>query len=370
MKFGPVPLQAAAGLILGHNIAGLDGRRALRKGRALSALDLAQLTALGRSTVYVAEMAADDVAEDAAARRVAAAVAGSNLRCSGAASGRVNLAASVRGVLRVDAGRLLQVNALPGITVATLANHSPVQARQLAATVKIVPFAVPDALVRNCEEVAAAQPLLWLDAIPARRAAIILSGSAPASARIIADFEPALRGRLEALGASVNGVHFVALEDEGGEAALAAMLRQQLDAGCEMILLAGETAIMDRADIAPRAVESSGMKIGEVQTALDASQTVGKGAQNLAKLGDMTSQTAGQLGQGMTRYNEASTEAASKVKDAEGQEAAASAQEKQAQGDLRKESQEALDQMVKSIIQFLKDLQEAKADQMRALTRV
>lgn len=261
MKFGPVPLQAAAGLILGHNIAGLDGRRALRKGRALSALDLAQLTALGRSTVYVAEMAADDVAEDAAARRVAAAVAGSNLRCSGAASGRVNLAASVRGVLRVDASRLLQVNALPGITVATLASHSPVQARQLAATVKIVPFAVPDALVRACEEVAAAQPLLWLDAIPARRAAIILSGSAPASARIIADFEPALRGRLEALGATVNGVHFVALEDEGGEAALAAMLRQHLDAGCEIILLAGETAIMDRADIAPRAVERAGGSI-------------------------------------------------------------------------------------------------------------
>lgn len=261
MKFGPVPLQAAAGLILGHNIAGLDGRRALRKGRALSALDVAQLTALGRSTVYVAEMAADDVAEDAAARRVAAAVAGSNLRCSGAASGRVNLAASVRGVLRVDAGRLLQVNALPGITVATLASHSPVQARQLAATVKIVPFAIPDALVRACEEVAAAEPLLWLDAIPARRAAIILSGSAPASARIIADFEPALRGRLEALGATVNGVHFVALEDEGGEAALAAMLRQQLDAGCEIILLAGETAIMDRADIAPRAVERAGGSI-------------------------------------------------------------------------------------------------------------
>ena len=261
MKFGPVPLQAAAGLILGHNIAGLDGRRALRKGRALSALDLAQLTALGRSTVYVAEMAADDVAEDAAARRVATAVAGSNLRCSGAASGRVNLAASVRGVLRVDAGRLLQVNALPGITVATLANHSPVQARQLAATVKIVPFAVPDALVRACEEAAAAQPLLWLDAIPARRAAIILSGSAPAGARIIADFEPALRGRLEALGASVTGVHFVALEDEGGEAALAAMLRQQLDAGCDIILLAGETAIMDRADIAPRAVERAGGSI-------------------------------------------------------------------------------------------------------------
>ena len=40
MRFGPVPLHQAQGKILGHNIAGPDGRRLLRKGRALSVDDL------------------------------------------------------------------------------------------------------------------------------------------------------------------------------------------------------------------------------------------------------------------------------------------------------------------------------------------
>ena len=37
MTFGPVPLESAVGRILGHNIAGADGLRRLRKGRPLTA---------------------------------------------------------------------------------------------------------------------------------------------------------------------------------------------------------------------------------------------------------------------------------------------------------------------------------------------
>src|SRR5512145_332057 len=106
MKFGPVPLAQAAGKTLGHNVAGLDGRRVLRKGKPLTPDDLELLERLGRKSVYVAELAVDDVSEDAAARRVAQVVMGRGLRLSGPASGRVNLAATALGVLRVDAARL------------------------------------------------------------------------------------------------------------------------------------------------------------------------------------------------------------------------------------------------------------------------
>ena len=51
------------------------------------------------------------------------------------------------------------------------------------------------------------------------------------------------------------------LEEESGAEALAAAIERQLRAGIELVLLAGETAIMDRHDIAPRAVELAG---GEV----------------------------------------------------------------------------------------------------------
>ncbi|MER3515328.1 MAG: molybdopterin biosynthesis protein, partial [Chloroflexota bacterium] len=66
MKFGPVSLDQAEGKILGHNIAGLDGRRALRKGKPLTAADIATLREIGRQMVYVAELDPDDVDEDRA----------------------------------------------------------------------------------------------------------------------------------------------------------------------------------------------------------------------------------------------------------------------------------------------------------------
>lgn len=81
-------------------------------------------------------------------------------------------------------------------------------------------------------------------------------------------------------------------------------------------------------------------------------------------------QTLGQIGQSAGGYQSAMGEAASKTLDAEGQREAAKAQDSQARADVAKESQEALNQMMQSIIQFLKDLQEAKAEQMRTLTRV
>ena len=79
-RFGPVPLREAAGKLLGHNVAGADGRPALRKGRPLTAADVALLRDLGRQVVYVAEPGPDDLGEDAAARRLAEAAMGQGLR--------------------------------------------------------------------------------------------------------------------------------------------------------------------------------------------------------------------------------------------------------------------------------------------------
>ena len=116
MKFGPIPIEQAAGKILGHNITGADGRRLFRKGHTVTEDDIAVLLNSGRTAVYVAELEAGDVDENTAAARIAAAVTRANLYASRAATGRVNLKAEALGVLRVDAERLRQLNAQPGIT--------------------------------------------------------------------------------------------------------------------------------------------------------------------------------------------------------------------------------------------------------------
>ena len=258
MKFGPIPLEQAKGKILGHNVAGPDGRRLLRKGKPLKQADLAALRAIGRTSVYIAEFEADDVDEDTAARRVAQAAMGSGLRLSGSASGRVNFLALHLGVLRVDAGRLARINACQDVTFATLTSHSAVRPRQIVATVKVIPYAVPDPIVRAAEAIASEDgPLVRVDALEPRPVSLVFSGSLSIRDKLAADFAP-LRHRVEALGSHILSTDYIPLEDESGEAALVEVLSRQRAAGARLIIVAGETAIMDRRDIVPRAVERAG----------------------------------------------------------------------------------------------------------------
>ncbi|HEX9838555.1 MAG TPA: molybdopterin-binding protein [Anaerolineales bacterium] len=269
MKFEPVPLSEARGKILGHNIAAANGQRLLRKGKPLSDEDLENLRALGRTSVYVAQMEEDDVDENTAARRVAEAVRGTGLHIPGVSSGRANLLANEAGLFRVDVERLAQLNGCDGLTLATLRTHSPVHARQIVATVKIIPYAMPESVLSEAEAIATgSRHILRVDALPTRSVGMILSGSASIQQRLVSDFAP-LRGRIEKLGSSVTRTDFVALDDESDEAALANMLKQQLESGIGMILLAGETAIMDAHDILPRAVQRAGGHVESVGAPVD-----------------------------------------------------------------------------------------------------
>ncbi len=269
MKFGPVPLDQAEGKILGHNIAALDGRRLLRKGKPLTRDDLVALRSIGRAFVYVATLEADDLDEDAAARRMAEAVMGSGLRLSGPASGRVNLLATALGVLRVDVDRLARINHCDGVTLATLASHTAVHARQIAATVKIIPFAVPEALIREVEKIAVVgSPVLKVEELASQPVSLILTGSPSMRDKLTLDFAP-LGERVMALGSHLTRTAYVSLEDESGEVMLAEELARQRAGGARLIMLAGETAIMDRHDIVPRAVERAGGCVESVGAPVD-----------------------------------------------------------------------------------------------------
>jgi molybdenum cofactor cytidylyltransferase len=259
MKFGPVDINEAEGKILGHNIAGPDGRRLMRKGNALTAADIRVLREAGLSVIYVAELEEDDLDENAAAKRIALAAMGKGLRASGPVAGRVNLMATWQGLLRVDADRLTQLNNHEGITFATLAPHATVLLDQVVATVKIIPYALPAGMVEEAARVASNQEaLLAVDELDEKSVGLILSGSWQVRERVSQGFEPPLRERIEALGSKIRIVDFITLEGHPDEIALGEKLLQHVQAGMDVIILAGETAIMDRHDIAPRAVERAG----------------------------------------------------------------------------------------------------------------
>ena len=256
-QFGPVSLEEAAGKLLAHNVAGSDGRRLLRKGQALGPDEIAALREMGRQSVYVAVLGVGDVDEEEAALRVAHAAAGGALRTIAAGAGRVNLVAEARGVFRIDTEALDRVNRLRGITVATLRQRTFVREGQIAVTVKIVPFAIPASHVETAQLICGAG-MARVDPLFEKHVGLVLQGTLPSRERVIADFVTPLSERIERLGSRIAGVEFVTLDDELGEERLAAAIRKHAEIGTDVVIIAGETAIVDERDIAPRAIEAAG----------------------------------------------------------------------------------------------------------------
>jgi molybdopterin biosynthesis enzyme len=258
MQLVTLPIADAIGHILRHNIADADGRKALSKGARLSASDAERLRELGYEQVSVAVLEAGDVHEDVAAARLAAAVCGDGVRALPPSHSRVNLLATADGVLHVDADALLQINMIDGLTVATLPDASLVKARARAATIKIIPFAVPEESLRAAEAVGHAHPnLISLRELRPRSVGLILVGSAAAQPRLQRTLLPPIQSRVLELGSRLEGVLTVDAREDAVAEAVTSLIGQQ----AQLLIIAGETSSMDRDDVTPRGVRLAGGRI-------------------------------------------------------------------------------------------------------------
>jgi molybdenum cofactor cytidylyltransferase len=261
MRLEERAVSAAEGTILVHNVADATGRRVLKKGTRLTEEHLSRLAELGHSRVMVAILEGDDVLEDEAAVALAQALRTDQLRLTRVTGGRVNLVAEVDGLLEVDPDRLLELNMLPGITLATIppqAMVGPNQTTAQVATLKIIPYAVPRHYLDRALALARPRPgILEVRPLPpGRRVAMLLTGEPAAHDKVHADFLPPTRTRLERLDAAL-----VAVEAVPQEAAAIREAAARLAADADLLIIAGQTSIMDEDDTTLRALREAGAQV-------------------------------------------------------------------------------------------------------------
>ncbi|MDP9355778.1 MAG: molybdopterin-binding protein, partial [Chloroflexota bacterium] len=145
----PEPPEALLGTVITEEVK-VDGRRLFRKGHRLGAEDLAALGRVGRP-LHAVRLDSDDIHEDEAGQRLAAAVGGPGVFPRGPVQSRVNLVAETKGLLRVDAEAVVRLNRLPGIAVFTLPDRMTVLPGKIVAGAKITPVAVPEATLAAAE---------------------------------------------------------------------------------------------------------------------------------------------------------------------------------------------------------------------------
>ena len=254
-------VAAGEGAILAHSVKapGL----ALKKGETISAAHITALERAGVTSIVAAKLEPDDVTENIAAARLAQRIAGSNVRLERPFTGRCNLMAETAGLVRVEARAIDAINAIDeAITVATLPPWQPVVSGEMIATVKIIPFAVPAASLDRCLATGAHPPVSVAPFRPLRVGVVstVLPGLKPST---IAKTLKLLEQRLAPAGATLVRETRVPHEAHALAQGLAAM------GALDLIVVFGASAITDRRDVVPVAIEMAGGTVDHLGMPVD-----------------------------------------------------------------------------------------------------
>jgi len=249
-----VDVRNSMGRILCNTIFRPGGRKLLAKGHVLSDEDVRLLETEGMGQVWVTELEAGEVGEDEAVCQAATEMGCGCLEIRLAAGGRANLFATEDCCVLVDDELLKQLNCIASIVIATSQNFSFAHAGQRIATVKSVPFAVPqsqlDAIINVLRE---RGPIL--QARPIRTPTVGILYSDPLQGdRARQLFESIMRQRLERFGATPSFMLMTAEE----ESAVSRSLQHLLRAKPTVILMASTTAPAGPEDVIGRAMTRIG----------------------------------------------------------------------------------------------------------------
>ena len=255
MKFGPTPIEEAEGAVLAHAVR-TDGL-ALKKGDTLTRERRLALAAAGARTVLAARLEHGDVGEDEAALKLAKCLAGAHLRCSAPFTGRVNLFAQAAGLAIIDADAIDRLNAVDeAITAATLPPHRAVADGDMIGTVKIIPFAVPGSTLKAALEALGSTGAISVKPFRPMGIAVVSTMLPGLKASVVAKTMRVLEARLALTGARIVAQEIVPHEVQP----LAKALARLID-GSDALVAFGASAITDRRDIIPAAIEAIGGRI-------------------------------------------------------------------------------------------------------------
>jgi len=257
MKFGAVPVVEAQGATAVHSIR--QGELVLKKGTLIGPTEVAALTAAGIKEIVVARLEPGDVSEDEAAAGIAAAVKGAGARTDRAFTGRCNLFAEAAGVLVIDRPAVDRLNRIDeAVTLATLPAFKPVVEGEMIATVKIIPFAVGgSARDKAIAEARAARPVIRVAPYTVRKVGVVSTLLPGLSPKVIDKTLKITAARITPAGATIIAEKRVPHE----QAALARAIDELLTAGAELVIVFGASAIADRRDVIPMAIEAVGGEI-------------------------------------------------------------------------------------------------------------
>ena len=257
-----IATKDAVGHVLCHDITriipGVEKGPVFKKGHVITQEDIPVLLDVGKEHLYVWEKTEGMLHEDEAAELLREICMGDDagMRASAPSEGKIEIFAAVDGLLKLDREKLLAVNSLGEMMIATIHGDLPVKAGEKLAGTRVIPLVIEEEKMNRAKEVAGNTPILSILPIPKVRYGLVTTGNEVAAGRIEDKFGPTLRRKMEAYGAECLGQVILPDDRERITAAIHDFVRQ----GAELVLCSGGMSV-DPDDKTPGAIKDTGAEI-------------------------------------------------------------------------------------------------------------
>ena len=253
--------EDAVGSVLCHDltqiIKGVTKDAVFRKGHIVQPEDIPVLLSIGKEHLYVWEADESMLHENDAARILVDLCKSEGMSESAVKEGKIELAAAVDGLFKVDSKRLQLVNSFGQMMIATRHGNTPVHKGDKLCGTRIIPLVIEKEKMQRVQELCGAEPLLKLLPYKIKRAAVLATGSEVFHGRIKDTFTPVIEAKLAEFGVEV--IHKEILDD-APEQITAAIKKAIEEKGAELVLCTGGMSV-DPDDQTPLAIKNTGANI-------------------------------------------------------------------------------------------------------------
>ena len=250
----------AEGHVICHDIVqiikGVTKDTVFRKGHIVSKEDIPVLLSVGKDNLYVWEKDDTMYHEDEAAQILYDMCKNNYMKPSEVKEGKIDVIADSDGYFKVDIERLMKINSLGEMMIATRHSGFPVKKGDKLAGTRIIPLIIEKVKMEKAKQTAGSKPLLEIKPFLHKKVGIVTTGNEVFFGRIKDTFGPFIREKLAEYDVDVIGQRIIGDNPEE----ISAGINTFMSEGANMVICTGGMSV-DPDDTTPTAIINTGAEI-------------------------------------------------------------------------------------------------------------
>ena len=255
-----VKTKDAVGHVLCHDITQIVKDKvkgvAFKKGHVVKEEDIDVLLSLGKDHLYVWEKKDGMLHENEAALILRDICKNEYMDESDIKEGKIELRASIDGLLKIDAEKLKAVNSLGEMMIATRHQNIAVKKGDKLAGTRIIPLIIEEEKMKKAKDLCGDTPILEIKPFVHKKVGIVTTGNEVFYGRIKDTFGPVVMEKVKEFNADILGQTIVNDQAENITNAIMEFIKN----GADMVLCTGGMSV-DPDDKTPKAIKDTGAEV-------------------------------------------------------------------------------------------------------------